>query len=57
MASAGAGGAFAFATSGAAIATTNGVGSQTVWVVEKDDFDAHPFTVRPSWDLPLKQLL
>eukprot|EP00884_Botryococcus_braunii_P006073 jgi/Botrbrau1/15467/Bobra.43_2s0089.2 len=43
MASAGSGGAFAFATAGAAVASTNGVGAQ-VWVVEKDDFDAHPFT-------------
>jgi hypothetical protein len=45
MASAGAGGAFAFASAGGAVASANGVSSQAVWVVEKEDFDSHPFTV------------
>lgn len=49
MAAAGSGGGAAFAVAGAAIASANGgVASTSVWVVDQDEFDAHPFTVR-TW--------
>lgn len=46
MAAAGSGGGAAFAAAGAALASVNGgVASASVWVVDQDEFDAHPFTV------------